>query len=150
MTVHWLFLYSAYWILVVIPNEKKILIQVMCANFAPPLLWDIMINANLHLFKSYWEMSFKNTCKANKTQKTPLLPQQTLQNLQECLTSSDTTQVVCYQTMSDPAQLLSQAPKDQVLIQEHCYEQIGEHCSVWGIRNLLQSGCSHIVLSVLS
>lgn len=34
----------------------------MCANFAPPLLWDIMISENLHLFKSYWEITKqKNT-----------------------------------------------------------------------------------------
>lgn len=122
----------------------------MCANLAPPLLWNIVINKNLHLFKSYCEVSFKNTCKANKTQKIPLLPQQILQSLQECLKSPDTIQVVCYQILDDPAQLLSQVPKDQVLIQENCCELLGEHYSAWGIRNLPESGCSHNALFVLS
>lgn len=122
----------------------------MCANLAPPLLWNIVINKNLHLFKSYWEISFKNTYKANKTQKILLLPQQILQSLQECLKSPDSIQVVCYQILSDLAQLLSQVPKDQVLIQEHCCELLGEHYSAWGTRKLPQSGCSHTVLFVLS
>lgn len=121
----------------------------MCAYFAPPLLWDIVINEHSHLFKSYWEVSFKNICKANKTQKYHFFPCRSC-SLQECLTSSGTTQAGCCQTLSDPAQLLPQAPKDQVLIQEHCCELLGEHYSVWGIRNLPQGGCPHTVLSVLS